>query len=208
MFYIYTFKYKINLEKLSQTFLLKCGFQYQYTELKHLNNFKILNNSLFKLSYWEYDVELDGEIEKEIICFKSWGKWILVCNKKTIQLQYTDDLLNLDLIKYVEYDMKFVYILKSKFGFKIGRTKNVDDRGNIFNVKLPFKWYFDFICGVKHPKKIEKFLHFILKSKNINGEWFNLDESELKNIKQFIFNNSNYFISFNSPLNKESPTLK
>lgn len=196
------------MEKLNRTFLLKCGFQYQYTTLKEINGFRILNNSLFKSFYWEYDAELDGEIEKEIICFKSWGKWVLVYNKKTIQLQYIDDLLNLNLINHIEYDMKFVYILKSKLGFKIGRTKNLDDRGSIFNVKLPFKWYFYFICGVKHPKKIEKFLHFMLKSKHINGEWFDLNEFELKTVKQFILNNSNYFISFNSPLNKESPTLK
>lgn len=173
-----------------------------------LAGFKLLNNAKFVLSYWEYDVELDGEIEKQIVCFKTWGKWVLIQDKKIILLNSIEDLLNLGIINNIEFDMKFVYIIYCKLGYKIGRTKNIDDRNVIFNVKLPFKWNFHFIYGVKHSKKIEKFLHHVLYKNNLNGEWFNLDDDELLNVKQFIINNSDYLTSFNSPLNNESPTLK
>ena len=75
------------MKKISQSFLLKCGFQYEYTANKMLAGFKLLNNAKFVLSYWEYDVELDGEIEKQIVCFKTWGKWVLIQDKKIILLK-------------------------------------------------------------------------------------------------------------------------
>lgn len=196
------------MKKISQSFLLKCGFQYEYIANKMLAGFKLLNNAKFVLSYWEYDVELDGEIEKQIVCFKTWGKWVLIQDKKSILLNSIEDLLSLGIINNIEFNMKFIYIIYSKLGYKIGRTKNIDDRNAIFNVKLPFKWNFQFIYGVKHPKKIEKFLHHVLYKNNLNGEWFNLNNDELLNVKQFIINNSDYLTSFNSPLNNESPTLK
>ena len=61
------------MEKISWKFLLQCGFQYQYTEKKELLGFKLLNNAKFNFTYWEYDLELDGEIQQNIVCFKSFN---------------------------------------------------------------------------------------------------------------------------------------
>ncbi len=196
------------MEKISWKFLLQCGFQYQYTEKKELLGFKLLNNAKFNFTYWEYDLELDGEIQQNIVCFKSWGKWILIKNNKAVKITTTNELLELVAIKEIFFEMSFVYIIRSKFGCKIGRSKNIDDRKAIFNVKMPFKWHFELIIGVKNSKKLEKFIHFILNQNKINGEWFDLYPDDLKTIKQFIYNNSDYLITFNSPLNKVSPTLK
>ncbi|MCG6146630.1 GIY-YIG nuclease family protein [Leptospira bandrabouensis] len=84
-------------------------------------------------------------------------------------------------------DKGFIYILKSEFGYKIGKTKKPKERHAHFTVKLPFNFEKVFEIEVIGYHQREKDLHDLYNVKRINGEWFNLTESDLIKIKEFLF---------------------
>lgn len=78
----------------------------------------------------------------------------------------------------------FVYLLQSSTGYyKIGRTKDPTDRIKTFNVKLPFE--VDFTCLLKTPDMyaLEQELHQQYADKRVNGEWFDLDPTDVERIR-------------------------
>lgn len=94
------------------------------------------------------------------------------------------------LLSKVHVNPGFVYFIKSDYGVKIGCTKNLTDRLNVFNVKLPFKIELESFVRVIEYSKIESLLHHLLSHKNINGEWFDLDKNDFIEIDT-ILNNIN-----------------
>jgi len=78
---------------------------------------------------------------------------------------------------------KYVYFLKSDFGFKIGKTKDLSKRKNIFDVRLPFKTEVYAYILTKKMNECELFFHDILKERRINGEWFDLTEKDFITIQ-------------------------
>ncbi len=86
--------------------------------------------------------------------------------------------------KYIrQFDVVgYIYLIKSPLGYKIGKTKDINDRAAIFNVKLPFEWSFEKIFLVPHYHFLEKYLHNLFDNKKINGEWFNLEEKEIESL--------------------------
>lgn len=81
---------------------------------------------------------------------------------------------------------KHIYLIKlSESGYyKIGYSNNINKRikelstGNAENIDLIDSYY------SVYYKEIEKFLHNTLKSKNIKGEWFDLDILDEINFKK------------------------
>jgi ribosomal protein L22 len=188
------------MTKITQSYLLRCGFTYnsvkairecykkKYQKLNR--SYKNIWNVFYTKNIWLYDAELDGEIELKILCFKTFGSWAFNINNTVTSIPTTEELEQLLEINENE-NLNFVYIIESQHGFKIGRTKNIDDRGSIFNVKLPFDWHFYNVFAVRKSKKIEKFLHFVLQNYHKNGEWFQLEHQDLPIIECFIINNNN-----------------
>lgn len=180
------------MKKITQKFLLFSGFKYSFYDKKIINKrglgeFTVLWNCIYKFSYYRFDYELDGEIEEEIIAFKTIGCWIIISNSQVHKINYEEELLNLSLpIKKDNETYEFVYIINSAIGYKIGRTKNIDNRSAIFNVKLPFEWSFYDIHIVKDSKRVEKLFHLVFKNKRINGEWYDLNAEDLNDIKRFL----------------------
>jgi Meiotically up-regulated gene 113 len=84
-------------------------------------------------------------------------------------------------------DRGFIYILKSEFGYKIGKTKKPKERHAHFTVKLPFNFEKVFEIEVTGYHQREKDLHDLYNLKRINGEWFNLTDSDLIKIKEYLF---------------------
>ncbi len=73
----------------------------------------------------------------------------------------------------------FVYLIKSPYGYKIGKTKNMKQRSQLFSVKLPFSieilsygWFDDY--SLAETKFHREYAH-----KRLEGEWFNLNEAEI-----------------------------
>lgn len=72
-----------------------------------------------------------------------------------------------------------VYVLKSAYGYKVGRTKSMTDRMRTFGVKLPFVYTIPLCAWFEDCQGAERRYHDIFASKRINGEWFDLTDYEL-----------------------------
>lgn len=79
----------------------------------------------------------------------------------------------------------YVYLISSPYGHKIGKTKRMKERAQLFSVKLPFeievvhyKWFDDY-------SRAEAALHQRFKEKRLDGEWFRLTPSDVQAVKAF-----------------------
>lgn len=78
----------------------------------------------------------------------------------------------------------FVYLIKSERGdYKIGKSKNPEDRLKTFDIRLPF--HIEYICTIKSNdmNKLEKELHAKYDHLRIDGEWFKLTSEEVDQIR-------------------------
>ncbi len=95
----------------------------------------------------------------------------------------------LDSLRTTEIGCVYVINAAGTKHYKIGfsSTPGTDDRirqlqtGNANDLECVLE------LPTFHYRYIEKFLHIVFKSKRIRGEWFKLNQSDLKMIKQ-IFN--------------------
>lgn len=188
------------MAKITQSYLLRCGFKYVLVKeqdfstkkrySKILKFHKNIWNFFYEFTTWVYDEELDGEIPFEIIAAKIFGGWAFNINGEITVLKKIEEFEELLQI-FPDENLNFIYIIKSEMGYKIGRSKNIDDRGAIFNVKLPFEWEFKNIFAVSQSKKMEKFPHFILKHYHKNGEWFIFECGDIPVVENFILSVKN-----------------
>lgn len=78
----------------------------------------------------------------------------------------------------------YVYLIRSSTGFfKIGHTKNPENRMATFNVKLPFEVEFVCLISTEDMIVLEKTLHRQFANKRVNGEWFDLTTEDVEYIK-------------------------
>lgn len=78
----------------------------------------------------------------------------------------------------------YVYLVQSPTeNYKIGRTKNPENRMRTFGVQLPFE--VEYVCVIKTPDMyaLERELHERFASKRVNGEWFTLETADVEYIK-------------------------
>lgn len=76
-----------------------------------------------------------------------------------------------------------VYVLKSAYGYKVGRTRNVPARMRAFGVHLPIAYTITLCAWFDDCYVAERRYHDMFASKRINGEWFDLDESDIQQIR-------------------------
>lgn len=77
-----------------------------------------------------------------------------------------------------------MYLLKSAYGYKIGRTRSVPDRMRTFGVQLPFIYTVPFCIWFDDCHAAERHYHDVFASKRINGEWFDLEEADIELIRK------------------------
>lgn len=94
----------------------------------------------------------------------------------------------------------YVYIIKSEYGYKIGKSRKLENRIKKFGVLLPFT--FELVCFIKSMNfsKIEKELHSIFEQDRINGEWFNLSGNCWEILDKYC-EAHNYKVSYQKELN-------
>lgn len=76
-----------------------------------------------------------------------------------------------------------VYLLKSAYGYKVGRTRNVPARMRAFGVHLPFIYTIPLCSWFADCHAAERRYHKMFVGKRINGEWFDLDENDIEKIR-------------------------
>lgn len=76
-----------------------------------------------------------------------------------------------------------VYVLKSAYGFKVGRTRNVPARMRAFGVHLPFIYTIPLCAWFDDCHVAERRYHEMFADKRINGEWFDLNEADIERIR-------------------------
>jgi len=90
----------------------------------------------------------------------------------------------------------YIYLLKSDYGYKIGKSKNPKNRNNIFSVKLPFEVEMIKTIKVENYHQVEKDLHKHFEDKHLNGEWFDLTKEEIDEFERIVerYNQIDYSI--------------
>ena len=79
----------------------------------------------------------------------------------------------------------FVYVIRSSYGYKIGKTKRMKQRSQLFSVKLPFEIEVVHYAWFEDYSRAELELHRRFKTKRLNGEWFQLTHGDVEEIKAF-----------------------
>ena len=77
----------------------------------------------------------------------------------------------------------FVYLIRSQYGFKIGKTVNMKSRTRLFAVKLPFPISVEHFSWFENYSEAERAQHELFRRKRLEGEWFNLDAADIAHIK-------------------------
>lgn len=93
-------------------------------------------------------------------------------------------LTNAQTPKKRESEKGYIYLIRASTGhYKIGRTKDITARFSFFVVKLPFE--IELIHHFETPdmRTAEAALHEQYKAKRVNGEWFNLTDEDVAQIR-------------------------
>jgi predicted GIY-YIG superfamily endonuclease len=81
----------------------------------------------------------------------------------------------------------FVYFIQADNGLvKIGRTKDIQQRLDHFTAKLPYKLELVHSIKSNDSVELEKVFHEKYHDKRKRGEWFDLNTSDLKEVKKWV----------------------
>ena len=88
--------------------------------------------------------------------------------------------------EYVKIYNGYLYVVKIKNYYKIGKTNNISNRLRDIRSCSPFRVMLIFSKKVKDVYGIEADLHWKFQNKRIRREWFKLNEIDLLFIKDFL----------------------
>ncbi|MEK4521399.1 GIY-YIG nuclease family protein [Psychrobacillus sp. FSL W7-1457] len=94
----------------------------------------------------------------------------------------------------------YVYFVQEYMNgtFKIGKTKHIEKRMNLFNIKLPFENKLIYLIKTGNHHQTEVAFHKHFSSKRLEGEWFSLNRDDMNWIKSGKYTDEiNYSISNN-----------
>lgn len=77
----------------------------------------------------------------------------------------------------------YVYLVRSSYGIKIGKSVNVKSRTRLFEVKLPFPITVEHYAWFEDYSFAERDLHRQYHAKRLEGEWFDLSSGDIEAIK-------------------------
>lgn len=80
-------------------------------------------------------------------------------------------------------DPGHIYVIRSPYGYKIGKSRRLHDRTRLFAVKLPFPINIVMTGWSDAHSREERRLHQMFAAKRLEGEWFDLDEADLIRLK-------------------------
>lgn len=101
-----------------------------------------------------------------------------------IELEKVSGVVRPATESYYQVIPGYVYLIKSQYGYKIGKTVNIKSRTNLFTVKLPFPIELVNYAWFDNYSKAERELHSTYAAKRLEGEWFDLSGTEVDQIKR------------------------
>ena len=99
-------------------------------------------------------------------------------------LFYITHQKNIDKIN-IPNEIGEVYLFKSGRYYKIGKTNDTVRRGNEIRIQLPEKTEMIHSIKTDDLSGVEAYWHRRFKSKRMNGEWFDLNSSDVKAFKRW-----------------------
>lgn len=154
--------------------------RYALLELQHYGFIEKTNNAGFQqgiVQKWKFSCEWQYEEKSK---FKKTQD--LKSNKKIIEKA----LINSENIQKKIMDMYgYLYVIKLGEYYKIGVTQRPEYRLKEFT-KLPHELIVIILEYVENYDKLETQLHKLFFNKKIRGEWFNLNNEDIIQIKEFI----------------------
>jgi hypothetical protein len=101
-------------------------------------------------------------------------------------ISYSNDNEDITSVRVTRDNKGFIYIMTDGEYFKIGISSDVAKRLRGIQTNHPQKISVILSQFVKNNLELESFFHEKYKSKRVSGEWFRLDEVELKEAKEII----------------------
>lgn len=179
--------------KINESNLLKAGFSKSEVTgsiLAKIQNsthrvLSVFSNQCYKISTVSYDYSLGGEIPQNIFCVQYKGKygrlsWFLVFSGEVYDVNTMEEVLEVDNSLSIDRSLGFCYVIKSKYGYKIGYSNQIHNRTKLFSVKLPFEFEIVQYYMLSDYKKMETMAHDLFFEKWVNGEWFDLQKSDFQ----------------------------
>ena len=112
------------------------------------------------------------------------------------KLRILEYLTNKDIPRNEEIEMKlatneenwryYIYIIKCNEFYKIGIANDLDSRISSLQTGNPYILEIYFAKKHRLAEQLEKYLHNHFIKKQISGEWFKLNENDLKEAKNII----------------------
>ncbi len=134
-------------------------------------------------NFFESKIKKHQFAQKVVDYCKNKGK----CNDVISLCQPIIDqpLENQESSKNISIEIGEVYLFKSGKYYKIGKTNDTVRRGSELKIQLPERM--DLIHSIKtdDPSGIEAYWHRRFESKRKNGEWFDLNSSDIKAFKRW-----------------------
>ena len=160
-------------------------------KLDDLNNKALrLENDVFRLNHSvAEEKELNNQINRSHVALEKRTEKL---SQNNIALQLENDELRREISKLSrKQDPKknkgYVYILRVVEHdnlYKIGRTKNPDNRLKTFSVKLPFTVEFEAVIKTDDMYELERKLHYQYRNTRQRGsEFFILTPTDIENIR-------------------------
>ena len=109
------------------------------------------------------------------------GNIMKLCRLVIENTNSEEDISNIDNIQEVGE----VYLFKSGRYYKIGKTNDTVRRGNELRIQLPEKMALIHSIKTDDPSGIEAYWHRRFEPKRKNGEWFDLNTSDVKTFKRW-----------------------
>lgn len=78
----------------------------------------------------------------------------------------------------------YVYVLEMFVGYKIGCTTNLERRMKAFETHMPFKPTYAHLIKTNDIYELEAILHRCYKDVQINSEWYNLSELDVRMLRR------------------------
>jgi hypothetical protein len=109
----------------------------------------------------------------KLVIFKSGNYMIEILHKQ--QHHVKDHIIP----KLLNFEFGYVYFVKSEFGYKIGKSKELNKRIRAFAVELPFKTECKYYFRTHNMRTDENMTHDYFAEHRLNGEWFNITDSQI-----------------------------